>query len=315
MNDEFRHPIRVVSLRTGLSAHVIRAWERRYGAVIPQRSGTNRRLYSDAEIRRFQQLRKATLAGHSIGRIARLSNEDLEALLAEDQIHIPKSPETLARTGGEGTARASFEACVDAVRALDAKRLEELLLRALVRFSQPVVLGEILLPLMGHIGDCWQQGSLKIVHEHLASVVVRNTLAGLATPRGDNPSGPAIVVVTPAGQAHEFGALAAAATAASMGWRVMYLGSSLPAEEIAAGVEVSGARAVALSVVYPADDPRLIQEIHKLRRMAGDSVAIIVGGRAAENYREGIEASGGILVRDLSELGSHLETLQRTSGT
>lgn len=312
MNNDLKHPIRVVSLRTGLSPHVIRAWERRYGAIVPQRTGTNRRLYSDGEIHRLQLLRKATLAGHGIGRVARLSSKDLEALVAEDQVQIPNAAPKVSRTGGEVSPRASYEACIDAVRALDPNRLEDHMSRALVRFSQPTVLEEIIVPLLNYIGECWQMGFMKIVNEHLASVVVRNILGGLATAYGVNGPGAAIVVATPAGQLHELGAMVAAATANSMGWRVVYLGPSLPAEEIAAAVEASGARAVALSIVYPAADPRLIPEIQKLRRLLGNGVSMLVGGRAAQSYGEVIEASGGVLIQDLAALRSHLETLQRT---
>ena len=60
---------------------MIRAWERRYKAIVPQRTGTNRRLCSDEEIHRLQLLRRATAAGHGIGQIAGLSDKDLEKIV------------------------------------------------------------------------------------------------------------------------------------------------------------------------------------------------------------------------------------------
>jgi MerR HTH family regulatory protein/B12 binding domain len=54
-------PIRVVARRTGLTSHVIRVWEKRYGVVSPLRTPTNRRLYSDSDVERLQLLRRATL--------------------------------------------------------------------------------------------------------------------------------------------------------------------------------------------------------------------------------------------------------------
>ena len=61
------HPIKVVSRRTGLTPHVIRAWEKRYHAVTPKRTRTNRRVYTDEDVERLLLLRRATLAGRSIG--------------------------------------------------------------------------------------------------------------------------------------------------------------------------------------------------------------------------------------------------------
>ena len=71
------HPIKAVARLTGLSAYVIRIWEHRYGAVKPERTGTNRRLYSLPQIERLTLLREMSQAGHNIGLIARLPTERL----------------------------------------------------------------------------------------------------------------------------------------------------------------------------------------------------------------------------------------------
>ena len=80
---EVHHGIKMVARRTGLSAHVIRIWEKRYGAVEPARSGTNRRLYSESQIERLGLLRDVTRAGHSIGLVANLGTEELRKLAGE----------------------------------------------------------------------------------------------------------------------------------------------------------------------------------------------------------------------------------------
>jgi methanogenic corrinoid protein MtbC1 len=309
MND-FKHPIRIVSIRTGLSPHVIRAWERRYKAIVPQRTGTNRRLYSDEEIHRLQLLRRATTAGHGIGQIAGLADDDLQKLVAEDQTYAPQQPPRKTDGANRQSPGAVLESCIDAVSALDAARLEEILSRSMVQFTRPIVIEEIVLPLMSRIGEKWQKGFMKIVHEHVASAVVRNILGNLATSYGSAPSDPCLVVATPAGQIHEFGALAVAATANSMGWRSIYLGPSLPAEEIAAAVESCGARAVALSVVHPAEDPRVGEEIERLRRLVRDDVTIFVGGRAARNFERAGDGAKVVFMSDLGALRSRLESIE-----
>ena len=75
------YPIQVVVRETGLSAHVLRVWEKRYGAVVPQRTATHRRAYNDADVHRLKLLRQATLLGHPIGSVASLSDEALETLV------------------------------------------------------------------------------------------------------------------------------------------------------------------------------------------------------------------------------------------
>ncbi len=100
-----------------------------------------------------------------------------------------------------------------------------------------------------------------------------------------------------------------ATTAASDGWRVTYLGPSLPAEEIAGAAHQSHARAVALSLVYPDDDPFLRGELVKLRRGLGDGV-VLVGGRAADAYRDVLGEIGAVWLEHLSDFRKQLEVLR-----
>src|SRR4051812_38490232 len=81
-----RHPMAVVVDRTGLTPDLLRAWERRYGAVAPSRGPGGQRLYSDDDIERLRLLHVASRAGRSIGQIATLSNEALAELSRDDSI-------------------------------------------------------------------------------------------------------------------------------------------------------------------------------------------------------------------------------------
>ena len=83
MINEKRYPIKQVARRTGLSAHVIRAWEKRYQLVDPARTDTNRRLYSESDIQRLSLLGRLTGMGHAISSIADLDFEGLQRLLAQ----------------------------------------------------------------------------------------------------------------------------------------------------------------------------------------------------------------------------------------
>ncbi|MFH1567783.1 MAG: cobalamin-dependent protein, partial [Gemmatimonadota bacterium] len=111
-------------------------------------------------------------------------------------------------------------------------------------------------------------------------------------------------------QVHEIGALLVAGTATTGGWRVAYLGPDLPADEIAGAARRHGATAVALSIVYPADDPLMGQEIQRLRRGLGDEVALLAGGRSAEAYRRDLVGAGAVMVGDLADLRDKLAALR-----
>ncbi|MGD2115035.1 MAG: cobalamin-dependent protein, partial [Acidobacteriota bacterium] len=212
--------------------------------------------------------------------------------------------------GGEEAARAILDACLSAVGQLDAAALELELERASVALSRAHLLDRLLTPLMVRIGDLWQEGTLRPVHEHLTSAIVRSFIGGLRSGFETSDGAPRMLVTTPLRQRHELGALMAAATAASEGWRAIYLGPDLPVEEIAAGARESGAQVVGLSIVYPPDDPALPGEMLKLRRLLGDPVTLLFGGRAAAGYLGAFDRVEGRVVEDLSELREILSDLR-----
>jgi methanogenic corrinoid protein MtbC1 len=307
-----RHPLAVVVRRTGLSPDVLRVWERRYGAVRPVRSEGNRRLYSEDDVERLGLLARATASGRRIGEVASLSTARLRALVEDDR-RSERGVASPAAAAPRGTAspRALLEEALAAVRAMDGPALERVMGRAAMSLPRAALLEELIVPLLHRIGDLWSEGSLRVAHEHLASAVVRNGLARLRGAGGGRPSTPAFISATPAGQLHEFGALAVALEAEAAGFEVAYLGPNLPAEDIAAAAQALDASVVALSVVYPADDPRVGTDIEWLRRLLGTRPVLLVGGAAAPGYGESIGRAGGELIASLRELRTRLLELRR----
>jgi DNA-binding transcriptional MerR regulator/methylmalonyl-CoA mutase cobalamin-binding subunit len=307
--DAARHPIGVVSSRTGLRPDILRAWERRYGAVVPQRAPKGRRLYTDQDISRLRLLRQVVASGRRISDVARLPRAELEALAREDAAETGVETYAPRAAAGGGSAQRYLEEILGSIENLDRQRLERALSSSAVALSGPLMRREIIVPLMQTIGERWREGSLRIVHEHLASAVVRSYLASLRNGHQIPPGAPKLIVSTPAGQRHELGALLAAATATDVGWDVIYLGPDLPAEEIAAAVQQRGGRAVALSLIYPLGVPGTMEELRRLRRFVGQDVGILAGGRAATSYDDVLREIGALHVGDLGDLPQELEAL------
>ncbi len=304
------HPIKVVVRRTGLSPHVIRVWEKRYQAVEPMRTETNRRRYSDEDVERLLLLQRATHTGRSIGQIAHLPTERLRELVHEDEaVSQPIAPTPVVSELSDGT-ESCLDDCLAAIRQLDGMALERILMQARVALSQPMFIERVVVPLMETIGELWREGSLRIAHEHLASSVMRSIFGGLSTSMHMSVVAPKIVVTTPVGQWHEIGALIVAAIAESEGWRVIYLGVNLPAEEIAAAAQQGHAKVVALSLVHPADDPHVADELQKLRRYLNGDIEILAGGRGSRGYKAVLDSIGAIQLLDLAGLRHYLETLR-----
>src|SRR5579883_3367267 len=304
------HPIQLVARLTGLSAHVIRIWEQRYNAAEPERTDTNRRLYSQRQIERLSLLREVTQAGHTIGHVAKLSTEKLRELAG--QAPLPDNLDVRPVKEVPPTRSLIYE-CVAAIKSLDARALDDTLKRGATSLGALGLLQRVVAPLAQEIGEMWREGTLTAAHEHFATAGLRVFLGNATKPFGPTDNAPVLVVATPAGQVHELGALMAGATAANLGWRVTYLGASLPAAEIAGAAQQNRARAVALSIVYPEDDPRLEGELKLLRELLPPQTAILIGGRATPAYRNGLEQIGAQQVNDLTQLGLTLDGLRKPS--
>ncbi len=309
MSSKNFYTIRYVSQRSGLSSHVIRAWEKRYQAVVPQRSPKNRRLYSEDDVKRLQLLKKITDAGHTISQVANLSTDDLSDLAQREASAAPRVPKTDQRSARQSDAHHYYEECLSAVLNLDSEKLELAYDRALIELTRPLLIENVIVPLFQEIGNLWRNGSLKIVNEHMASSVTRTFLLNLLRATEVSDSAPRIVIATTAGQWHDIGALIVAMKAAEYGWQAVYFGPNLPAEEIAAGVKQCNARAVAVSITHLLDLHPLIEELRKLRRYVGESVAIFIGGQGVGDYTSILDEINVNIIADLDQLSEELGSL------
>ncbi len=298
------YSIRAVAKRTGLTPHVIRAWERRHGAVDPERSPGKHRLYSDDDIERLELLHRAIRNGHTIGKIARLPNDRIRALTgrheapqSEAGIKMPDDPVVAFRTG-----------ILKAVTRFDDPALE--LRNALLALGQHGLLQLVIAPLAREIGDRWRTGELTAAHEHFFTASVKVFLGELSRQFATPLTAPRIIVATPTSQLHELGAVMAAATAANLGWRPIYLGPGLPAHEIAGAALRNEAAAVALSIIYPNDDPNIARELTELANLLPANTRLLVGGRAARGLFELFGRIGAVYVESLEEFGIELDAIR-----
>lgn len=296
-----RHPIQVVSRRTGLSNDVIRVWERRYEVVSPERQQTGRRLYSDADIERLQLLQRATSAGRRISEVATLDNKTLSTLVDEDRNN--KHPISSGEASGSG-ANTFVNEALQQILAMDADKLLHVLVRAASELPLLIFLEQVVGELLRKVGELWKNGAMRVGHEHMASAVIQRYLAGMLG--RERSMGPLILMTTPAGQRHEMGALMAAIIAESEGWRVLYLGADMPAAEIAAAATQARASLVGLSIQSRGDENMLAEELKQLRMALPDSIPLIVGGTAIKYYEQ--------LLQDIeaftsSDLASYIDTL------
>jgi DNA-binding transcriptional MerR regulator/methylmalonyl-CoA mutase cobalamin-binding subunit len=296
-----RHPIRVVSRRTGIAVDTLRVWERRYAVVRPVRNDRGR-LYSDGDIHRLQLLAAAVSEGYGIGRVAQLADDDLQRLSgppdpARSEVHIER------RTGDDS------DRILRALRAYDAARIERELYQLSRSMTPRAFVCGVMRPLLTRIGDEWQSGRITVAQEHLLSASLRSVL-GHTSRRSTGASGPRLLFATPSGERHEFGILGAAILAAGAGCSVIYLGSDLPAADIIDAAIRSRAHTVVLGLIYEEAMRTALADVRRIADRLSDTAKVCVGGAQAAAASRAMKSACATLLPDFEAFEAHLAGLR-----
>jgi DNA-binding transcriptional MerR regulator/methylmalonyl-CoA mutase cobalamin-binding subunit len=301
-----------IAERTGLTTHTIRAWERRYDALSPERTATNRRLYTEDHVDRLLSIKAALDAGYKIGQIAGLGTAEIRDLggLKRISAEEPSAPLEVNSTSPAGADGPAYIECVDAISRLDARRLETALARAASTYGVWQLLLGVVLPLIDHIEQEWVEKRLSVAQEHMASAVIRARLEAVRSSLIAPINAPRMIVTTPSKQRHELGALIVAIVASLQSWHVTYLGPDMPSEDIIQAVRLNGAQGLGLSLVYPLDDEAIRGELRQIRAGLPPDFLIFAGGRATSSYEDTLAEIRAYVITDLVEFADSLKSLR-----
>jgi methanogenic corrinoid protein MtbC1 len=267
------YEIHEVAELTGLAPARLRAWERRYEVVRPERMSNGYRAYTADQVALLRAYARLIEDGERIGDLAARARDDV-----------------LAQAEARALDGSPQAALLEAVRMFDRERLEGLVAQQLALRGLRAFAEEVVLPLAQSVGDLWALGKIPIAAEHLASEVVLHALkGGLRMSRG---TGPLVVCGCLAGERHEWGFLATLAVIQENGWRIHYLGADLPVNEVIEAAWQLAPQGVAFSssdpAVVRASLPALAAVISKLppRTMA------VIGGAGVGPHAQTLRGYG-----------------------
>ena len=243
-----------LSRRLGVSDHVLRAWESRYGLLQPVRSPGGFRLYSEADEARVRRMRAYLADGLSAAEAARAV---LEGGTSPDPGWLA-GPPAAAAAGSEPLA-----ALRQALDAFDEPTAQAVLDRLMTELSLPAVLRDVVLPYLADLGERWQRGTASIAMEHFASNLIRGRLAGLARGWGSG-HGPQALLACPPGELHDMALMVFGIVLNRNGWRIGYLGANTPVEELARAVGTSPPDLIVLAATSPENLEPLRSELASL---------------------------------------------------
>jgi methanogenic corrinoid protein MtbC1 len=262
---------------TGLSADVVRVWERRYGFPVPLRLPSGHRRYRRGDLHRLRLMAEAVAQGHRPALVARANEGALKRLLMP-------------------TDHPSIERLFEAVQAMDTDRLRQLLRQSILDLGWKGFLQQVVALLLDRVGMAWAEGSIGIHHEHLATEVLEDLLRELRLECQTLPGRGCVLLCTLPGERHRLGLLMVALTYAAQGFRTELLGVDLPVSSIAQAARGLKADLVAVSLSIQSSGETTRKLLSDLKERLPVGCRLLVGGQGVARTRriEGVERIAGL---------------------
>jgi MerR family transcriptional regulator, light-induced transcriptional regulator len=231
--------LKAVIHETGLSSSTLRAWERRYDLLKPQRSPGGQRLYSEQDISMLKWLVARQAEGLSISRAIEMWHTPRESELQPPQPIKASSP----AAAGEGTALSELrDKWLAACLAFDEQAAEQALSQAFAIGAPETICVEVLQRGLAELGARWSIGSVSVQQEHFASALALRRLNTLLSAAAAPTRRGCLLAACPPGEEHDFVLLMMAFLLRRRGWGVVYLGANVPLSQLESTLHATSPR-------------------------------------------------------------------------
>ncbi|MDX2245658.1 MAG: MerR family transcriptional regulator [Bacteroidia bacterium] len=207
---------------SGIKAHTLRIWEQRYGILEPKRTITNIRYYDDEDLKQILNVSYLNRNGLKISKIASLSASEIHNRVKSVSDTSPEFPNQI-------------DALTIAMINLEEDRFDKIISTNTLQYGFEQTMLDIVYPFLSRIGILWQTGSIHPAHEHFISNLIRQKMIVAIDGQVSRASVSTVkkyALFLPDGELHELSLLFSAYIIKSRGQKVIYLGQSLPMEDL-----------------------------------------------------------------------------------
>ena len=282
-------PIRTVANLTGINPVTLRAWERRYNLITPQRTPKGHRLYTEDDVELIKQVLDLLDQGISISQVKPLLEQS------------PGQQQATAFAGDGDVWKDYQQKMLHAVETFDEDLLDSTYSDALSLYPVDVVNQRLVSPLLRIIGERWKERETGVVEEHFFSVYLRNKLGARIHHLNQRSSGPLLILACLPGEYHEIGLLLFALATVNFGYRVLVLGSNTPLDQLPKVLQQQSCTGIVLSGSARPSRGLFDSELPEL--VKNSDVPVFVGGRTAAKHQQKIEAAGAICLGESISAG------------
>jgi len=283
-----------VEALTGIKAHTLRIWERRYDFLNPMRTATNIRYYSDEELKKLLNFGILVRNGYRVSKLNKMTDEEV----FDEVTKVLANPNSESSDDMKGLTLSMLE--------MNEEDFDDIFERQVIRRGFLKAITESVYPFLQYVGVLWTTNKAMIAQEHYISNLIRQKIIAaierLSIPQKDAPS---IVLFLLEGEEHEIGLLLASFVAKEMGWNVYYLGQSVPIVNIKKVIDIASPDLLMTMFVTP--------KVHKLNGYVasiidGNEVPFVVSG--SEENLNALSDSGQLLkVSSPTEFQDHLRRI------
>lgn len=252
---------------SGIKAHTIRIWERRYQLIEPRRTATNIRLYSDDDLKRILNVSILNQNGFKISKIAELTEEQLRDRVIDLCLDTRNTD-------------VQIESLLVAMLELDESKFSNVLTNSIIKQGFESTVENILFPFLDRIGILWQAGTINPAQEHFISNLIRQKLIVAIDNEMQNfrsRSEKRIVFFLPENEWHEIGLLFYSLLARKEGFNVLYLGAAVPVADLKVVADTRQIDAFFTSFVTAAEKDELDQMLQDVAQAIPNHKIFVTG--------------------------------------
>jgi methanogenic corrinoid protein MtbC1 len=274
VENDAHYSIGRVERDTGIGRDTLRVWERRYGFPEPQRNTKGERMYSEAQLRRLQRIRRLLGQGLRPGKLLVLDDTALDQLEAS---LIPGAP---------GQTDQAVTAVINATLASNQSLVERLLRKHYQQLGMRDFILQLLVPLLGQVGELWAAGKLHIYQEHFLSAHISRFLNIEIDNLQKAAKKPVVLLATLPGEAHTLGLMMVAAMLGAHGISAINLGSEVPMDELEHAVRQFNPDIVGVTFSGAYQYKNIRRDLTDLRERVSEDVEIWAGGEGVRRLRK-----------------------------
>lgn len=214
----------IVSL-TGIKSHTLRKWESRYDFLVPERTETNIRFYTDSQLKKLLNISILRGQGYRLSTISKMSDDEIHNLVSEALIKSDQNSE--------------IKALIVSMINLDEQKFDDILKSQIIKNGVLRTFTDVIYPFLHKVGVLWGINKIMPAQEHFVSNLIRQKICSAIDLLPIAPAdAPRILLFLTEGENHEIGLLLASYIAKNLGWRVFYLGQNVPSDNIHTMVEL-----------------------------------------------------------------------------